>query len=312
MRCILTKAFRSRDHLSRVPLRTDDQPDVDNLAPPSIGHDHTDQSLPSSNPSTSPPPSFRDEDSWKELASYVHTLHVEDDVPDRVPYSMPSLGPSSGLQTATAREILPRASAAGGQGLTEPIDFMIDVPGTTKRAMRHLALVVEERLKLHEYGNYRPSLYLNELLLGVTPDGPECTVKFLTTHGPQQVKSVVKKEGRSGASVVNMREINDGLLKESQHLVRISAMSLRRMAFTAFTFSDGTFIPKGTTVALPSRRLHLDNERYDNAHTFDLVRSSNARDEEGEGSKYQLVRLACDTCHLGMVNTLVTSLQLMS
>ncbi|KAI9571039.1 hypothetical protein HD554DRAFT_240899 [Boletus coccyginus] len=80
-----------------------------------------------------------------------------------------------------------------------------------------------------------------------------------------------------------MRKIYHSFLKECQHLVGIGAMSLRRMAFTAFTFSDGTFIPKGTTAA-PSRRLHLDNGRYDSAHVL-------------------FTSLACVTRRVGIPNT---------
>jgi len=104
-----------------------------------------------------------------------------------------------------------------------------------------------------------------------------------------------------------MRKI-DSFLKESQRLVGIGAgesshaiaegsptnavsglVSLSRMAMKDFTFSDGTFIPKGTLVVVPSRCLHLDNEHYENAHVFDPFRFSDMRDEEGEGTKHQFV-----------------------
>ena len=62
-----------------------------------------------------------------------------------------------------------------------------------------------------------------------------------------------------------------------------------RKATKDFTFSDGTFIPKGTTLVVPSRSLHLNNEHYDNAHVFDPFRFSDMRDEEGEGTKHHFV-----------------------
>jgi len=66
-----------------------------------------------------------------------------------------------------------------------------------------------------------------------------------------------------------------------------------------FTFSDGTFIPKGTLVVVPSRCLHLDNEHYDNAHVFDPFRFSNVRDEEGDGTKYQFVSTSMEYLSFG-------------
>jgi hypothetical protein len=88
------KAF-GREHLSRVPLRT-----VVALAKSSMG-------LPDNlkvasatfyreDGSVDPTKVSVDEDSWKELAPYVHTLHVEDDRPCTAlsPFSSPSTSPS--------------------------------------------------------------------------------------------------------------------------------------------------------------------------------------------------------------------------
>ena len=46
-------------------------------------------------------------------------------------------------------------------------------------------------------------------------------------------------------------------------------MSLTRKAMKDFTFSDGTFIPKGTLVSAASRAAHFDEDNYDNADVFD-------------------------------------------
>ncbi|KAI9571037.1 cytochrome P450 [Boletus coccyginus] len=211
--------------------------------------------------------------------------------------------------------------------------FMTDVPGTTKRAMRHLGPIIEERLKLQEeYGNdwaEKPNDLLS-WLLDVAPEGPERTVKLLTTRvlstnfaaihtsatsfshalfflaeNPQyirplreEVEMVVEQEGWSKASLGKMRKI-DSFLKESQRLVGIGAVSLSRKAIKDFTFSDGTFIPKGTTVVVPSRSLHLDNEHYENAHVFDPFRFSDMRDEEGEGTKHHFVSTSIEYLPFG-------------
>lgn len=36
--------------------------------------------------------------------------------------------------------------------------------------------------------------------------------------------------------------------------------------------SDGTFLPQGTTVAVPSLATHFDEENYPNAYVFDPLR----------------------------------------
>ena len=46
-----------------------------------------------------------------------------------------------------------------------------------------------------------------------------------------------------------------------------------------FTFSDGTFIPKGTHVAAISGPLHVDEEVYEDPLTFKPFRFAEAREE---------------------------------
>ena len=63
---------------------------------------------------------------------------------------------------------------------------------------------------------------------------------------------------------------------------------MNRMALKDFTFSDGTYIPKGTYVnATPTH--HLDNNVYPDAGTFKGFRFSDIRDEGGDGTKNQMV-----------------------
>ncbi|KIJ64868.1 hypothetical protein HYDPIDRAFT_28222 [Hydnomerulius pinastri MD-312] len=99
----MVKAF-GREHLSRVPLRT-----VVCLARSSMG-------LPDNlrvasalfyreDGSVDPAKVMVDEDSWKELAPYVHTLHVEDDRPPRALSSMStssSTSPIRGLNSSAS------------------------------------------------------------------------------------------------------------------------------------------------------------------------------------------------------------------
>ncbi|KAG9310147.1 cytochrome P450 [Chiua virens] len=211
--------------------------------------------------------------------------------------------------------------------------FMTDVPGSTKRGMKHLGPIIEERLKcLKEYGvdwADKPNDLLSWLLHDA-PEGPERTVRLLTTRvltvnfaaihtssnsfahalfflaeNPQylqplreEVESIVEKEGWSKTSLGKMRKI-DSFLKETQRLVGIGSVSLLRKALKDFTFSDGTFIPKGTSIVVPSRSLHLDNDNYENAHEFDPFRFSNMRGEEGEGTKHHFVSTSLEYLPFG-------------
>ncbi|KAN0094344.1 Cytochrome P450 [Tylopilus felleus] len=206
--------------------------------------------------------------------------------------------------------------------------FINGTRGTLERATERLAPIVEERLKLHEkYGNDwagKPNDLLSWLMDG-GPEGPERTVKllaarvlgtnfaaihsfcqalFFLAENPQhiqplreEVESVVEEGGWSKASLAKMHKI-DSFLKESQRLVGNSVVGLTRKAVKDFTFSDGTFIPKGTSVAAAAWCLHLDDEYYDNPHVFDPFRFANMRDDEHD-TKHQFVSTSTEYLPFG-------------
>ncbi|KAF9237105.1 cytochrome P450 [Melanogaster broomeanus] len=196
--------------------------------------------------------------------------------------------------------------------------FMTSVPGSTRRGMKHLGPIIEERKKcLEEHGPAwadKP----NDLLSWLMDEakGPQCsiesltrcilTVNFAAIHSftqalfnlaanPQyiqplreEVESIVDTEGWSKGALAKMRKI-DSFLKESQRFEGMGCVIMSRKAMKDFTFSNGTVIPKGTLVVVASAATHHDNEFYENADMFDPFRFSNMRDEEGEGVKHEFV-----------------------
>ncbi|KAF9225192.1 cytochrome P450 [Gyrodon lividus] len=200
--------------------------------------------------------------------------------------------------------------------------FMTSVPGSTRRGMKHLGPIIEERWKhMDEYGKTwadKPNDFLSWLMdeaKGSERSVKELTLRILAVNfaaihtssnsftqalyhlaaNPQymqplreEVESIVAREGWSKAALVKMRKI-DSFLKESQRMEGIGSLSMTRKAMKDFTFSDGTVVPKGATVSVAARPTHLDNENYDNADMFDPFRFANIRDDEGEGTKHQFV-----------------------
>ena len=71
-----------------------------------------------------------------------------------------------------------------------------------------------------------------------------------------------------------------------------------RLALKDFTFSDGTYIPKGTYVSAATVH-HLDNNVYPDAGTFKGFRFSDIRGEDGEGTKNQMVATSLDYVPFG-------------
>jgi len=64
---------------------------------------------------------------------------------------------------------------------------------------------------------------------------------------------------------------------------------MRRKAVKDFTFSDGTFIPKGTHVASLALPVHMDEKIYEDPLIFKPFRFADACEGAGHAVKDQLV-----------------------
>ena len=67
-----------------------------------------------------------------------------------------------------------------------------------------------------------------------------------------------------------------------------------------FTFSDGTFIPKGTIISVAIRSLHHDERFYENADVFEPFRFAEMHEDDSEGVKYQFASTAIDYLPFGL------------
>lgn len=65
------------------------------------------------------------------------------------------------------------------------------------------------------------------------------------------------------------------------------------------TLSNGTVVPKGHVISVPSQAIHLDERLYPNPHEFQGFRFSDMRDSEGEATKHQAVTLGPDWTTFG-------------
>ena len=76
-------------------------------------------------------------------------------------------------------------------------------------------------------------------------------------------------------------------------------MSLRRLALSEVTLSDGFRIPKGTYIAFSSIGINYNPEKYPNPETFDGFRFSNLREQSGNENRYQFVTTGVDAISFG-------------
>ncbi|KAG5651711.1 hypothetical protein H0H81_007716 [Sphagnurus paluster] len=206
--------------------------------------------------------------------------------------------------------------------------FFSNVPTTVKRAMRHLEPIILERLHQEEqYGKEWPGKpndflsWLIDLSEGNQRTPRELTMRVLATnfaaihttsmaftqallnlaaypsHVPEmreEVEALIKEDGLTKVSLNKMRKI-DSFIKESMRLGNGTAVSMQRKLLKDFTFSDGTFVPKGHTIAVANFATHRDEENYTDPNIFDGFRFSRMSDKENEAfNRHQAVALGLD------------------
>ncbi|KAB8277388.1 cytochrome P450 [Aspergillus minisclerotigenes] len=103
----------------------------------------------------------------------------------------------------------------------------------------------------------------------------------------EEVITVVQEEGWKKPTLYKLK-LMDSVLKESQRLKPISLVSMRRVATADVKLSDGTFITKGTFLAVSSDRM-WDSEIYPNPLEFDGYRFLKLREVPGHESSAQVV-----------------------
>ncbi|KAF8549780.1 cytochrome P450 [Imleria badia] len=200
--------------------------------------------------------------------------------------------------------------------------LFMNVHQSNRRGRELIGSIIEGRQRyLNHYGTKwadKPNDFLSWSM--DEAEGPELTVESLTTRmlavnfvaihtsshsfthalfylaaNPQyiqplreEVEGIVEKEGWSKAALSKMRKV-DSFLKECQRIEGISCVGLQRKALKDFTFSDGTFVPKGTMIAAASRSVHRDEAVYERALAFDPFRFAHLREEEDKGVKHQYI-----------------------
>ncbi|KAG6847451.1 hypothetical protein H0H93_008037 [Arthromyces matolae] len=232
---------------------------------------------------------------------------------------------ASVLALPTIMKIVSRSSNRLFVGLPLFGRLLTNVESQIKRAMSHLRPIIEDRLdKEAEYGKDwtgKPNDALSWLLQ--LAEGKQRTVRDLTLRilslnfaaihttsmaftqilfdlaaNPsfvpalrQEVETVIREEGFSKVSFHKMVKL-DSFIKESQRLGGPGVVSMTRKVLKDFTFSDGTVVPAGNTIAVANFSMHHDEDNYLDPLSFDGFRFSKMRELQAEGfSKHQMVAL---------------------
>ena len=131
----------------------------------------------------------------------------------------------------------------------------------------------------------------------------------------EEVDRVVHGFGWTKDAVAKMRKI-DSFIKEalrfegsstSMHFpgpllppsLYFLAAAVRK-AREDVTLSDGTFIPRGTTIAFAEYAIEHDEQNYENPNEFEPSRYLDLQDKSGDPAKYQLTSVTNDFLVFGM------------
>jgi cytochrome P450 len=83
-------------------------------------------------------------------------------------------------------------------------------------------------------------------------------------------------------------------------LIVPQSVNMDRKALKDFTFSDGTFIPKGAFVCVASHATHTEGDYYDDPFVFDPWRFARMREGEGEATKQMATTASVDYVPFGL------------
>ncbi|KAJ7445670.1 cytochrome P450 [Mycena latifolia] len=97
----------------------------------------------------------------------------------------------------------------------------------------------------------------------------------------EEAERVIREEGWTKAALNNLHKA-DSFIRESQRMNGTGPLSLSRkvVAKDGFRFSDGTFIPYGSFLAVSGQPVQHDPANYDNPEVFDGFRFSRMREQE--------------------------------
>jgi len=81
--------------------------------------------------------------------------------------------------------------------------------------------------------------------------------------------------------------------------LRANKVGAARKVLKSYTFSDGTTVPKGTSLGVPITHIQLDDTIYANAFEFKGFRFSELRDTDGESAKHHSSNTNTGFMHFG-------------
>jgi len=109
----------------------------------------------------------------------------------------------------------------------------------------------------------------------------------------EEIDRVYQEHGKWDKTAVAKLKLMDSVMKESSRLHPSTMLPVNRVAEETFSLSDGTVIPKGATLGVPTMRAY-DPTVYEDPEKFDGHRFYNLSQQPGGATKYQFVSTSND------------------
>jgi cytochrome P450 len=81
--------------------------------------------------------------------------------------------------------------------------------------------------------------------------------------------------------------------------VNAFSVAMQRVAVNDHTFTDGTTVPRGTTIGVSLDNIHLNDKIYPDALTFDPFRFVKLKEQDPSGRKFDMTTNSIDSLSFG-------------
>ncbi|KAI1816638.1 cytochrome P450 [Poronia punctata] len=119
----------------------------------------------------------------------------------------------------------------------------------------------------------------------------------------QDVRQAVDESGWTLAAIAKMKKL-DSFMKESQRMNQAVLMTFNRKLSKPLRFQDGTVLPAGTYITMPSHAVATDPDIYSNPETFDGLRFFEKRmSAKTEANRHQFATTGPESLAFGQGKT---------
>ncbi|KAL1615765.1 hypothetical protein SLS54_008770 [Diplodia seriata] len=157
--------------------------------------------------------------------------------------------------------------------------------------------IVREQMMLSVAAIHTTSVTLMALLYDLA-ENPEWIGRVR-----EEVVAVLREDGGWGKHTLGKMRLLDSCMKESQRLHTVGALSMNRRVEQAMTLSDGTHLPRGALLGIPTITMREPSGRWGPSAArfvgdrFLRLREEQQQSSTGGGNRWQFVSTSAD--HMG-------------